>query len=122
LPPAAVAALWLPGTPDGFGTEIRKASNGYQFHFTGTACGYQARNVFGSEPNDGHIFIAERSRKGSRKLLWSVMPEALKSDPSRDDFNQESLRIPHIGRASTSPEDRPRLTLDTIATRFARRR
>src|SRR5260370_38807255 len=32
--------------------------------------------VFGSEPNDGQIFIAERSRKGSRKLLWSVMPEA----------------------------------------------
>jgi len=32
--------------------------------------------VFGSEPNDGQIFIAERSRKGSHKLLWSVMPEA----------------------------------------------
>ena len=32
--------------------------------------------MFGSEPNDGQIFIAERSRKGSRKLLWSVMPEA----------------------------------------------
>jgi hypothetical protein len=32
--------------------------------------------VFGSEPNDGQIFIAERSRKGSRKLLGSVMPEA----------------------------------------------
>jgi len=30
---------------------------------------YQARNVFGSEPNDGHIFIAERLRKGSRKLF-----------------------------------------------------
>jgi nitroreductase len=27
----------------------------------------------------------------------------------------------HIGRASGSPEDRPRPSLDTIATRFAKR-
>jgi hypothetical protein len=32
--------------------------------------------TFVSEPHDGQIFIAERSRRGSRKLLWSVMPEA----------------------------------------------
>jgi hypothetical protein len=30
--------------------------------------------VFISEPHDGVIFIAERSRRGSRKLLWSSMP------------------------------------------------
>jgi hypothetical protein len=36
--------------------------------------------TFISQPLDGKIYIAEPSRKGSQKLLWSVMPE--KGDPS----------------------------------------
>jgi len=28
-----------------------------------------------SQPLGGRIFVAERSRKGSTKLLWSVMPQ-----------------------------------------------
>ena len=31
--------------------------------------------TFISEPSDGLIFIAEQVRKGSSKLIWSVMPE-----------------------------------------------
>jgi hypothetical protein len=30
---------------------------------------------FTSQPHNGRIYIAERSRKGARNLLWSVMPE-----------------------------------------------
>jgi len=30
--------------------------------------------IFISRPTEGQIFVAERSRKGSVKLLWSVMP------------------------------------------------
>ena len=33
------------------------------------------RGIFISHPYAGRIFVAERSRKGSRKLLWSVMLE-----------------------------------------------
>ena len=36
--------------------------------------------TFISQPLDGKIYIAEPSRKGSQKLLWSVMPE--QGDPS----------------------------------------
>jgi len=32
--------------------------------------------IFISTPHDGLIYIAERSRKGSQKFLWSAMPEA----------------------------------------------
>ena len=31
--------------------------------------------TFISQPLDGKIYIAEPSRKGSQKLLWSVMPK-----------------------------------------------
>jgi hypothetical protein len=46
--------------------------------------------VFGSEPHDGQIFIAERSRKGSRKLLWLVMSEA----PIAADAGIAGWRVP----------------------------
>jgi hypothetical protein len=32
------------------------------------------RGIYISAPIDGRIYVAERSRKGSSKLLWSVMP------------------------------------------------
>jgi hypothetical protein len=31
--------------------------------------------IYISDPHLGRIFVAERSRKGSKKLRWSVMPE-----------------------------------------------
>lgn len=31
--------------------------------------------IFISEPVRGQIYIAETSRKGARRLLWSVMPQ-----------------------------------------------
>jgi hypothetical protein len=34
------------------------------------------RGIFISKPHAGQIYIAERSRRGSRRLLWSVMPHA----------------------------------------------
>ena len=46
--------------------------------------------MFGSEPHDGQIFIAERSRKGSRKLLWLVMSEA----PIAADVGIAGWRVP----------------------------
>jgi hypothetical protein len=32
--------------------------------------------IFISAPHAGDVYVAERSRKGSRKLLWSIMPAA----------------------------------------------
>jgi len=31
--------------------------------------------IFISDPHGGLIYVAERSRKGSQKFLWSAMPE-----------------------------------------------
>lgn len=46
--------------------------------------------MFISEPHAGHIFIAERSRRGSKKLLWSVMPVA----PVAADVRIEPRAVP----------------------------
>jgi hypothetical protein len=54
--------------------------------------------MFGSEPHDGQIFIAERSRKGSRKLLWLVMSEA----PIAADAGIAGWRVP-IRKAAAAP-------------------
>jgi hypothetical protein len=50
--------------------------------------------VFISKPVDGHIYIAERSRKGSRRLLWSAMPVA----PIAGNVRIEARDVPHIIR------------------------
>lgn len=36
--------------------------------------------IYISQPHQGSIYIAESSRRGSRKLLWSVMPEVAGAD------------------------------------------
>jgi hypothetical protein len=66
--------------------------------------------VFGSEPNDGQIFIAERSRKGSRKLPWSVMPEA----PIAADAGMRAGVSPQWANSAqiTSPGPRLRMSGD----------
>jgi hypothetical protein len=46
--------------------------------------------LFISAPFNAQIFIAERSRKGSRKLLWSIMPEA----PVAADVRIEACAVP----------------------------
>lgn len=46
--------------------------------------------MFISKPTGGQIFIAERSRKGSAKLLWSMMPVA----PVEADCRVEASRVP----------------------------
>jgi hypothetical protein len=38
--------------------------------------------MFCSEPQDGQIFIAERSRKGSRKLFWVSDAKSRRSPPT----------------------------------------
>ena len=49
--------------------------------------------TFISQPLDGKIYIAEPSRKGSQKLLWSVMPE--KGDPSNPEASGGKRTEPH---------------------------
>jgi hypothetical protein len=41
--------------------------------------------IFISKPYRARFYIAERSYKGSQKLLWSVMPETLNVDYLRVD-------------------------------------
>jgi hypothetical protein len=64
------------------------------FHWRGMWL--SGRNVFGSEPNDGQIFIAERSRKGSRKLFWSV--DARSADRRRR--GDAGRRVPTVGNSA----------------------
>ena len=49
--------------------------------------------TFISQPLDGKIYIAEPSRKGSQRLLWSVMPE--KGDPSNPEASGGKRTEPH---------------------------
>jgi len=54
--------------------------------------------MFCSEPQDGQIFIAERSRKGSRKLFWV-------SDAKSDDRRRRRDRgpaCPPVGKLDTA--------------------
>jgi hypothetical protein len=46
--------------------------------------------MFISEPHEGQIYIAERSRKGSSKFLWSVMPV----EPVAADVRIEARDVP----------------------------
>jgi hypothetical protein len=46
--------------------------------------------MFISEPHEGQIYIAERSRRGSKKLIWSVMPVA----PVAADVRIEPRAVP----------------------------
>jgi hypothetical protein len=46
--------------------------------------------LFISAPIDGRIYVAERSRKGSVKLLWSIMPHA----PVAPDVRVEANEVP----------------------------
>jgi hypothetical protein len=52
--------------------------------------------TFISEPVAGRIYIAEHSRKGSRKLLWSVMPEIVPDNDraSGADVRTEARLVP----------------------------
>lgn len=43
-----------------------------------------------SAAHQGQIYIAEFSRRGSRKLLWSVMPKA----PPAADVRIDAARVP----------------------------
>lgn len=47
-----------------------------------------------SKPYAGQIFIAERSRRGSKKLRWSVMPVA----PAAADVRIEPSAVPRLVR------------------------
>ena len=49
--------------------------------------------TFISQPLDGKIYIAEPSRKGSQKLLWSVVPE--NGDPSNPEASAGNRTEPH---------------------------
>jgi|KBSMisStandDraft_5_1062788.scaffolds.fasta_scaffold4734063_1 hypothetical protein len=49
--------------------------------------------TFISQPLDGKIYIAEPSRKGSQKLLWSVVPE--NGDPSNPEASAGKRTEPH---------------------------
>ena len=49
--------------------------------------------TFISQALDGKIYIAEPSRKGSQKLLWSVMPE--NGDPSNPEASGGKRTEPH---------------------------
>ena len=49
--------------------------------------------TFISQALDGKIYIAEPSRKGSQKLLWSVMPE--QGDPSNPEASGGKRTEPH---------------------------
>ena len=46
--------------------------------------------MFISDPHDGQYFIAERSRRGAAKLIWSVMPVA----PAAADTRIEPRAVP----------------------------
>ena len=48
------------------------------------------KGIFISAPCDGQIYVAERSRKGKRLLLWSVMPHA----PTAPDRRIEARYVP----------------------------
>ena len=49
--------------------------------------------IYISRPCDASIYVAERSRKGSRRLLWSVMPERSIIPERRIDASQVPTRI-----------------------------
>jgi len=46
--------------------------------------------MFISEPHNGLIYIAERSRRGNRKLLWSAVPK----EPIAGDVRIEARTVP----------------------------
>lgn len=46
--------------------------------------------MFISEPHEGQIYIAEPSRRGSNKLIWSVMPV----EPVTADARIEASAVP----------------------------
>jgi hypothetical protein len=46
--------------------------------------------IFISAPHNGQVYVAERSRKGYSKLLWSVLPKA----PTGDDVPIEARLVP----------------------------
>jgi hypothetical protein len=50
--------------------------------------------IFISAPHARQIFVAERSRKGSSKFLWSVMPEL----PTAPDIRIDAHRVPRTIR------------------------
>ena len=50
--------------------------------------------MFISTPHNGYHYNAERSRKGSRKFLSSVMPQA----PTAGDIRIEACRVPRLIR------------------------
>jgi hypothetical protein len=49
------------------------------------------RAMFISEPRNGLIYIAEHSRRGSQKLLWSIMPW----EPISADVRIEARALPY---------------------------
>ena len=49
--------------------------------------------IFISEPYQGTVYIAEPSRRGSRKLLWSSMPITPIEADVRIDANTVPMRI-----------------------------
>jgi len=54
--------------------------------------------IFISDPHDGMIYVAERSRRGSKKLLWSSMPQAPIAAAAR---RVDPAHVPyHIRRAA----------------------
>jgi hypothetical protein len=46
--------------------------------------------IFTSAPHNGRVYVAERSRKGYSKLLWSVLPKA----PTGGDVPIEARLVP----------------------------
>lgn len=50
--------------------------------------------MFISKPIDGMVYLAERSRKGSKKLMWSVMPV----EPIAADVRIDAGEVPRLIR------------------------
>jgi len=54
--------------------------------------------IFISAPHNGTIFIAERSRKGSRKLLWSTHGQRIEANTVPYQIRRQAYR--HLAKTS----------------------